>query len=147
MVWSLDGSGFYFIKMDKNHRPSSLWFHNIGTEENEDYEIYNEKDTGYFLSISETLNKKFLILSIHNHETSEVRIIDQRKENKELILFTKRQKGIEYSIEHDQENSEFLILTNINDATDYKIMKTDENALDKENWYEPFLISFVLIML
>ncbi|MAV62949.1 MAG: S9 family peptidase, partial [Rhodobiaceae bacterium] len=136
MVWSLDGSGFYFIKMDKNHRPSSLWFHNIGTEENEDYEIYNEKDTGYFLSISETLNKKFLILSIHNHETSEVRIIDQRKENKELILFTKRQKGIEYSIEHDQENSEFLILTNINDATDYKIMKTDENALDKKNWYE-----------
>ena len=136
MVWSLDGSGFYFIKMDENHRPSSLWFHNINTNERDDYEIYNEKDTGYFLSINQTLNKKFLILSIHNHETSEVRIIDQRKEKKELVLFTKRQQGIEYSIEHDQENSEFLILTNINDATDYKIMKTDENALDKKNWNE-----------
>lgn len=136
MVWSLDGSGFYFIKMDENHRPSSLWFHNINTNESDDYEIYNEKDKGYFLSINQTLNKKFLILSIHNHETSEVRIIDQRKEKKELVLFTKRQQGVEYSIEYDQENSEFLILTNINDATDYKIMKTDENALDKKNWNE-----------
>lgn len=136
MIWSLDGSGFYFIKMDKNHRPSSLWFHKIGTEENDDYEIYNEKDTGYFLSISETLNKKFLILSIYNHETSEIRIIDQRKEKKELILFTKREKGIEYNIEHDQENSRFIILTNIDNAIDYKIMETNENFLNKENWNE-----------
>ena len=58
MIWSLDGSGFYFIKMDENHRPSSLWFHNINTNERDDYEIYNEKDTGYFLSINQTLNKK-----------------------------------------------------------------------------------------
>ena len=136
VIWSIDGSGFYFIKMDENHRPSSLWFHNINTKEKDDYEIYNEKDSGYFLSISQSLNKQYLFLSIHNHETSEIRILDQRKEKKELSLFTKRVDGTEYSIEYDQENSRFIILTNINDAIDYKIMVTNENFLDKINWNE-----------
>ena len=134
MVWSLDGEGFYFIKMDNNHRPSSLWFHKVNTKEDKDYEIYNEEDTGYFLSISETLNKRFLILSINNHETSEVRVIDQKKAIKQLKLFTKRMHGIEYSIEHDQENSRFIILTNINNAVDYKIMETEENSLGHDKW-------------
>ena len=136
IIWSIDGSGFYFIKMDENHRPSSLWFHNINTKEKDDYEIYNEKDSGYFLSISQSLNKQYLFLSIHNHETSEIRILDQRKEKKELTLFTKRVEGTEYSVEYDQENSRFIILTNINDAIDYKIMVTNENFLDKINWNE-----------
>ena len=136
IIWSIDGSGFYFIKMDENHRPSSLWFHNINTKEEDDYEIYNEKDSGYFLSISQSLNKQYLFLSIHNHETSEIRILDQRKEKKELSLFTKRVEGTEYSVEYDQENSRFIILTNINDAIDYKIMVTNENFLDKINWNE-----------
>ena len=90
MIWSEDGNGFYYIRMDNNHRPSSLWFHKINTQEDEDTEIYNEKDTGFFLSIDETLNRNFLVLSIHNHETSEIRIINQRKKERELVLFAKR---------------------------------------------------------
>ena len=59
IVWSLNNDGFYYIKMDKNHRPSSLYFHLLGTHQNKDIEIYNEKDSGYFLNISETLSKKY----------------------------------------------------------------------------------------
>jgi len=134
IVWSLNNKGFYYIKMDKNHRPSSLYFHLLGTHQNKDIEIYNEKDSGYFLNISETLSKKYLVLNIHNHETSEVRIINQEEKNKKLKLITKRKKSIEYSIEHDQENSRLLILTNKDNAIDFKLMETNENELDKKNW-------------
>ena len=120
--------------MDKNHRPSCLCFHFLGTHQDQDIEIYNEKDSGYFLNISETLSKKYLILTIHNHETSEIRIINQQKKDRKLKLIAKRKKGIEYSIEHDQENSRFLILTNKDDAIDFKLMKTDENNFSKKNW-------------
>lgn len=136
MIWSLDGNGFYYIRMDNNHRPSSLWFHKINTQEDEDTEIYNEKDTGFFLSIDETLNRNFLVLSIHNHETSEIRIINQRKKERELVLFAKRNHGVEYSIEHDRENSRFLILTNIDNSIDFKVMETKENLLDQKNWID-----------
>ena len=120
--------------MDKNHRPSCLCFHFLGTHQDQDIEIYNEKDSGYFLNISETLSKKYLILTIHNHETSEIRIINQQKKDRKLKLIAKRKKGIEYSIEHDQENSRFLILTNKDNAIDFKLMKTDENNFSKKKW-------------
>ena len=122
--------------MDKNHRPSSLYFHLLGTHQNEDIEIYNEKDSGYFLNINETLSKKYLVLNIHNHETSEVRIINQEEKNKKLKLIAKRKKNIEYSVEHDHENSRFLILTNKDNAIDFKLMVTNENTLNKKNWID-----------
>ena len=134
VIWETDDTGFYYIKMDKNHRPSCLCFHFLGTHQDQDIEIYNEKDSGYFLNISETLSKKYLILTIHNHETSEIRIINQQKKDRKLKLIAKRKKGIEYSIEHDQENSRFLILTNKDDAIDFKLMKTDENNFSRKNW-------------
>ena len=136
IVWSLNNDGFYYIKLDKNHRPSSLYFHLLGTHQNKDIEIYNERDSGYFLNISETLSKKYLVLNIHNHETSEVRIINQEEKNKKLKLIAKRKKTIEYSIEHDQENSRFLILTNKDNAIDFKLMETNENELNKKNWID-----------
>ena len=134
VIWETNDTGFYYIKMDKNHRPSCLCFHFLGTHQDQDIEIYNEKDSGYFLNISETLSKKYLILTIHNHETSEIRIINQQKKDRKLKLIAKRKKGIEYSIEHDQENSRFLILTNKDDAIDFKLMKTDENNFSKKKW-------------
>jgi len=134
VIWETNDTGFYYIKMDKYHRPSCLCFHFLGTHQDQDIEIYNEKDSGYFLNISETLSKKYLILTIHNHETSEIRIINQQKKDRKLKLIAKRKKGIEYSIEHDQENSRFLILTNKDNAIDFKLMKTDENNFSKKKW-------------
>ena len=126
--------------MDNNHRPSSLWFHAIGTKEDADSEVYDEKDTGYFLNLGETLNKRFLILSIHNHETSEIRLIDQEDKKKNLKLVEKRHQGVEYSLEHDQENARFIILTNLNNAVDYKIMETNDSLIGQEHWTD--LVSY-----
>jgi len=140
VVWSSDNKGFYYIRMDNNHRPSSLWFHAIGTKEDADSEVYDEKDTGYFLNLGETLNKRFLILSIHNHETSEIRLIDQEDKKKNLKLVEKRHQGVEYSLEHDQENARFIILTNLNNAVDYKIMETNDSLIGQEHWTD--LVSY-----
>ena len=134
IVWSLNNEGFYYIRMDKNHRPSSLYFHFLGKSQSEDIEIYKEKDSGYFLNISETLSKKYLILTIHNHETSEIRIINQKQLSKKPKLIAKRKKGVEYRIEHDEEKNRFIILTNKDKATDFKLMETNEKTVSKKNW-------------
>ena len=134
IVWSLNNEGFYYIRMDKNHRPSSLYFHFLGKSQSEDIEIYKEKDSGYFLNISETLSKKYLILTIHNHETSEIRIINQKQLSKKPKLIAKRKKGVEYRIEHDEEKNRFIILTNKDKAKDFKLMETNEKTVSKKNW-------------
>ena len=94
VIWETDDTGFYYIKMDKNHRPSCLCFHFLGTHQDQDIEIYNEKDSGYFLNISETLSKKYLILTINNHETSEIIIINQQKKDRKLKIIAKSKNCI-----------------------------------------------------
>ena len=140
-IWANDSSGFYYIKMDKNHRPSSLWFHCLHSKQNDDELIYEEKNPGYFLSISETLSKKYLTLSIGDHETNELYLLNKDDNNGNLFLFCKRKKGIEYSIDHDLEKSRFIIMNNNDKAIDFKISYIEENKKQsgrekypKKNW-------------
>ena len=140
-IWANDSSGFYYIKMDKNHRPSSLWFHYLHSKQSEDELIYEEKNPGYFLNISETLSKKYLVLSIGDHETSEIHLINKDDTERNLFLFCKRKKGIEYSIDHDLEKSRFIIMSNNDKAIDFKISYIEEEKKQpkrekypKKNW-------------
>ena len=142
-IWANDSSGFYYIKMDKNHRPSSLWFHYSHSKQSEDELIYEEKNPGYFLSISETLSKKYLVLNIGDHETSEIHLINKDDPERNLFLFCKRKKGIEYSIDHDLEKSRFIIMSNNDKAIDFKISYIEEEKKQpkrekypKKNWKE-----------
>ena len=140
-IWANDSSGFYYIKMDKNHRPSSLWFHYLHSKQSEDELIYEEKNPGYFLNISETLSKKYLVLNIGDHETSEIHLINKDDTERNLFLFCKRKKGIEYSIDHDLEKSRFIIMSNNDKAIDFKISYIEEEKKQpkrekypKKNW-------------
>lgn len=135
-IWANDSSGFYYIKMDKNHRPSSLWFHYLHSKQNDDELIYEEKNPGYFLSISETLSKKYLTLSIGDHETNELYLLDKDDNDGNLFLFCKRKKGIEYSIDHDLEKSRFIIMNNNDKAIDFKISYIEEKR--KQPGYEKY---------
>ncbi len=126
-IWSNNSSGFYYIRMDKNHRPSSLWFHDLSSKQNDDQLIYEENNPGYFLNISETLSKKYLVLNISDHETNEIYLLNKDGNDKQLSLFCKRKKGIEYSIDHDLEQSRFIILNNNDNAIDFKISYIEEN--------------------
>jgi len=140
-IWANDSSGFYYIKMDKNHRPSSLWFHYLHSKQSEDELIYEEINPGYFLNISETLSKKYLVLNIGDHETSEIHLINKDDTERNLFLFCKRKKGIEYSIDHDLEKSRFIIMSNNDKAIDFKISYIEEEKKQpkrekypKKNW-------------
>jgi len=142
-IWANDSSGFYYIKMDKNHRPSSLWFHYLHSKQSEDELIYEEINPGYFLNISETLSKKYLVLNIGDHETSEIHLINKDDTERNLFLFCKRKKGIEYSIDHDLEKSRFIIMSNNDKAIDFKISYIEEEKKQpkrekypKKNWKE-----------
>ena len=47
-IWANDSSGFYYIVMDNNHRPSSLWFHHLNSKQKDDELIYEEKSWVFF---------------------------------------------------------------------------------------------------
>src|SRR5690606_8660234 len=42
LVWLADASGFYYVKLDAEHRPSRVYLHRLGTDTKNDELIYEE---------------------------------------------------------------------------------------------------------
>ena len=132
VYWSKDRQFLFYAKYDDHNRIRWVYRHRLGTPENEDVMIYEEPDTGFFVSLGETQSGRFILVSAHDHETSEIRLIDAEAPLQEPVLIAMREKEHEYSVEHDGDR--LLILTNCDEAEDFKIMQTPLAAPGREHW-------------
>jgi len=133
-VWAPDGKSFFYSALDENHRPSKIFHHVIGTPQSEDRLVYEEEDAGFFMGVGGSLLDDFIYIDIHDHETSEYRLLSTKDLTAEPKLVAVREEGIEYSL--TEGGDVFYILTNDGDAKDFKIMETPVDRPGKENWRE-----------
>jgi oligopeptidase B len=133
-VWNAGSDGFYYTRVDANHRPSRLFYHRLGTPESEDRLIHEEKDAGFFLGVGGSSLDDFIFIGIHDHETSEVWLIPADDACAAPKLVAERQTGVEYSL--TEGGDVFYILTNADGARDFKIMSAPVTAPEKANWQE-----------
>lgn len=133
-VWNAQSNGFYYTRVDANHRPSRLFFHKLGTPESDDRLIHEEKDPGFFLGVGGSSLNDFVFIDIHDHETSEVWLIPANDASAEPRLVAERQSGVEYSL--TEGGDVFYILTNADGAKDFKIMSVPVATPEKANWKE-----------
>jgi oligopeptidase B len=131
-VWANDGRTLFYVWIDENHRPAKIFRHVVGTDPSTDVAVYSETDPGFFLSVGETQSRKFIVIESHDHETSEVRLIDADNPFAEPQLVEPRQTGLEYSLGHSGDL--FYILTNADGAEDFKIVTAPVSAPSRANW-------------
>ena len=133
-IWSKNADSFIYCKIDENHRPSKIYLHNIANGESEDRLIYEEKDPGFFMSAGKSQSGDWIIIDIHDHETSEAWLIPADDPQNTPLLVAKRQTGIEYSI--DEGNGTLYISTNRDGAQDFKIMCAEVENPQMDNWQD-----------
>ncbi|MRG56002.1 prolyl oligopeptidase family serine peptidase [Phyllobacterium sp. SYP-B3895] len=133
-VWNAQSNGFYYTRVDANHRPSRLYYHELGQPESEDRLIYEEKDPGFFLGVGGSSLNDFIFVDIHDHQTSEIWLIPANDATAEPRLVAGRDPGVEYSL--TEGGDVFYILTNDEGAKDFKIMSAPVDAPEKSNWTE-----------
>jgi oligopeptidase B len=133
-VWAADGKSFFYTLQDGNHRPLKTFRHKLGTKQEDDVLIYEEKDTGKFSGVSITNSEKWIVISSHDHDTSELWLIDAEKPDESPRLVAARVAGIEYDLEHWHDR--FIIRTNADDAEDYKLVTAPVAAPGRENWVD-----------
>jgi oligopeptidase B len=104
----------------------------LGTPASADALVYEEKDPGFFTGVGKTLSDRFFVIETHDHETSEVYLIDTATPEAGPRLIAPRQKGVEYDVEHWED--QLIIRTNADDAEDFKIVTAPLSAPGKENW-------------
>ena len=119
-TWAADGKSFFYTEQDENHRPLKTYHHILGQRQAEDRLVYEEKDTGLFSGVGKTNSERFIVISSHDHDTSENWIIDAERPLDAPKLIAARKTGLEYDLEH--WNDQFIIKTNADGAEDYKIV-------------------------
>ncbi len=133
-VWAKDGRTLFYIRLDDNHRPLFVYRHVVGTPTSDDVLVYEEKDTGLFVSLELTQSKQFILISVHDHDTTEVHLIDADNPSAPSRLVTARRKGHQYSVEHNA--CDLMITTNSNGAEDFRIVAAPIEDPSEANWTE-----------
>ncbi len=130
-VWDADSAGFFFVRLDDNHRPSKLFYRSL---EGAEKLIYEEADSGMFMGVGGSRNNAWIFLSIHDHETSEFRVIPAADPLAEPRIVAARETGHEYDVEDGGDV--FFFLTNTDGAQDFKIMSAPTDRPERENWQD-----------
>jgi oligopeptidase B len=139
VVWSADAREVLWTWLDANHRPVKVLRHRLGTSQSEDEIVYEERDPSFFVSLGETQSRRFALIQASDHETSEVRVLEQGAWHDAPRVISRRRRGHRYWIEHhpgqtDGTGGEFLILTNADGALDNKIVSAPVAQPAKRNW-------------
>jgi oligopeptidase B len=148
-TWSADGKYLFYTVQDEHHRPLKSYRHKLGTAQSDDVLIFEEQDTGMFTGLGPTHSDRYIIVSVHDHDTAECWVIDAEKPLEAPRLVAKRVTGVEYDMEHHGDR--FIIKTNIDDAEDYKIVSAPVADPAPRNWvdlvpHRPgiFIVSFTM---
>ena len=133
-VWSADGSSYWYVALDENHRPARVMRHRLGTEQALDVVVYEEADPGFFVHIGRTRSGAFLTLTASDHETAEVHLVDRARPDAPSRCVAPREPQLIYSVEH--WGGFLVILTNADGAEDFKIVTAPLGEPGRANWQD-----------
>ncbi|MBZ9674790.1 S9 family peptidase [Mesorhizobium sp. ES1-1] len=133
-VWNASNDGFFYTRLDANHRPSKVLFHALGQDQDSDRLIYEETDHGFFMDVEGTRGNQWIMIGINDHETSEYRVLNASDPFAEPKLIAPREIGLQYDLEEGGDI--FFILTNADGAKDFKIMTAPAADPVRANWRE-----------
>ena len=132
-LWAPDSRSIYYTEYDDSHRPFRVRRHVLGTGKDVDANVYEESDPGFFVSVGETLSRRFITINAHDHQTTEIWLIDAASGGAPRLV-SARETEREYDIE--ERDGLLYILTNAGGAEDFKIVTAPADTPGAENWTE-----------
>ena len=109
-VWSADDASFFYTVVDANWRPWQVRRHVLGEPVEQDSVVYEETDSGFFVHVSSTTSREYIVVNTGDIVTSEVRLIPASEPDSAPLLVSPRRVRHDYSVDH--QGDRFVIRTN-----------------------------------
>ena len=109
-VWTADGAAFFYTALDERWRPYQARLHTLGAPPAAAPVVYEEGDTGFFVGISATASKRYVVIATGDHVTSEVRLVPADEPRRAPRLVAARRPKHDYSVDH--QGDRFVIRSN-----------------------------------
>ena len=109
-VWSADDSALLYVVVDENWRPYQVRRHVLGQSPADDAVVYEERDPGFFVRLSRSASRRYLMIHAANNVSSEAYVIPAAASDAKPLRIAPRRDRHEYQVDH-QENR-FVIRSN-----------------------------------
>ncbi len=109
-VWSADDSAFLYVVVNDEWRPYQVRRHVLGEPSESDTVVFEEEDSGFFVSVGLTSSKKYIIIATGDHVTSEEHLVPATDSTRAPAVVSPRRTEHEYAIDH--QGDRFVIQTN-----------------------------------
>ena len=132
-AWGNDNTTLFYTNRDSETlRNDKIYKHVLGTNSKDDELVFHEKDNTFYTNVSKSKSNKFIVIASYSTLTSEFQFLNADTPHDDFKLFSKRKRGLEYSINHFENY--FYIITNTDNSKNYKLMKTSVKNTDYNNW-------------
>jgi oligopeptidase B len=132
LVWAADSRTLFYVRIDEQQRPRWIMRHMLGADPASDVVVYEEPDAGFFTGVGKSQSGDWIIISSHDHQTSDARLIDAHDPTSAPRLVAPRTPGHEYSVEHATGPDRLIINTNSAGAIDFRICEAPIPATGTE---------------
>ncbi|MBW2464891.1 MAG: S9 family peptidase [Deltaproteobacteria bacterium] len=121
-VWALDNQTVFYVKKEEGTlREYQVWRHTLGTDAAADVLVYEEEDAEFYLGISRSRSRDYVLIGSYQTLSHEYRYVDAREPTSDPVVFLPRESAHEYDIDH--YDGRFYVRTNW-EARDFRLMST-----------------------
>jgi len=132
-AWAADNRTVFYNLLDEAKRPFQVFRHRLGTRPDTDVEVYNEPDERFTVDVASTRSEAFILLKVESSTTTEVHYLNAWNAEGAFTVFTPREHGIEYSLEHHSN----WFCVRINDTgRNFRLVAAPVEDASGENWKE-----------
>src|SRR5207249_3991947 len=69
VAWAKDSQTLFYATLDKANRPQRVMRHKLGGDPHDDALVYEEPDESYYLSLSTTNSKAYVLIELESNTT------------------------------------------------------------------------------
>jgi len=131
VAWANDSATFFYSVIDALHRPFAVYRHRLGTSVETDERVFHEPDEAFYVGVSTTRSREFILLDVHAKTTSEVHFLSASEPLSTFRLIQKRRRHVEYAVEHHGDS--FYILHN-HKAKNFELARVATAQPAARNW-------------
>ncbi|MBZ5627917.1 MAG: S9 family peptidase [Acidobacteriia bacterium] len=131
-AWAADNKTLFYTVEDSAKRHYRLYRHVLGSGKSDDL-IYEEKDERFNVGVQRTRSRKYILLEIGSHTTSEMRFLPADRPAGEFQLINPRRQEHEYYV--DDHGDQFLIRTN-DKGRNFRLVTAPISDPGEKNWKE-----------
>ncbi|UTW55257.1 S9 family peptidase [Kordiimonas sp. SCSIO 12610] len=127
IVWSQNSKSFFCVKVSEEWRPYLVLHHKLGGMTSD---VYEEQDTSFFVHISETSSKQYLVIRSADHVTAESHVLSLHDTGLKTQVFVGRQTDHDYYLDHGIDG--FIVRSN-KDQVNFSLYQAKLGE-DAKNW-------------